>query len=90
MCIHVVWKLGENQNWNRKSSLLYWYNRLPPYFEALKGTGGGGVGGGGGGGEDGGDGEDKWERGDCWVLHVFVSDCDLWLHRCVLHFLFLI
>ena len=29
--IHAGKKLVINQNWNRKSSLLYWYNRLPLY-----------------------------------------------------------
>ena len=26
--IHAVWQLDRHQNWNRKSSSLYWYNRL--------------------------------------------------------------
>ena len=29
VCINAVQKLDINQNWNQKSSSLYWYNRLP-------------------------------------------------------------
>ena len=32
MCIHAVWKLGCNQNWTQKSSLLYWYIQNPLYL----------------------------------------------------------
>jgi len=32
MCIHAFKKLDINRNWNRKSSSLYWYNRLPLYL----------------------------------------------------------
>lgn len=32
VCISAVWKLGKNQDWNRKSSLSYWYTRQLLFF----------------------------------------------------------